>query len=120
MEEILKHIADYGLAFVLAAIFIWRSLKSDKANAEILRELQANVKLQTDTLNVLRQESSNTHTSLSIIQNTIAGNTQAQERHDQRAEHMNTDIRATLELTREVIGTLKSRPCVTTDDAHKK
>lgn len=101
MEEVLKYIADYGLAFVLAAIFIWRSLKTDKVNTDILCELKSNSILQTNALNIVQQESINTQTSLSIIQNTIAGNTQSLDRHDKRAEHMNNDVIKILEIVRE-------------------
>ena len=100
MEEIVKLASEYGILIILAAVFIWRSMKTDKTNTEVLISLQASVVMYSETLAILRQESANTQTSLSIIQNTLATNNQAMERHDSRAEYINVDVRETLGLVK--------------------
>ena len=112
MEEIFRSIADHGVLIVIAVVFIWDKISSAKTIANILLELQSNVKIQTGILEGLKQTGENTATALNIIQNTLAvhtqlltSNAQSFERHDKRAEYMSSDIRS-------VITVLEQKPCI--------
>ena len=98
MEEIIKLIGDYGILIILAAVFIFRTLKTDKTNTELLHQINADHKTNNETVSILRQESTNTQTALSIIQNTLASHTLALDRHDGRAENINEKLREALTL----------------------
>ena len=100
MAEIIKIGAEYGVLILIAAVFVWRAMKGDKTNTEILISMQANQIMSSEALAILRQESANTQTLLSIIQNTLASNNQAMERHDNRAEFINVDVREILSLVK--------------------
>jgi len=105
MNETLKTLSEYGVLFVIAAVFIWDKVAHSRMIENILKELQTSARLQTSALESLRHMCENTTTALSIIQNTLAANTQSLERHDKRSEYMNNDIR-------EICTMLKTRPCV--------
>ena len=112
MEDTIKYMAEYGILFVIAAVFIWDKITNAKMTENILKELQAGAKLQSSTLESLRHTCDNQTTALSIIQNTLSANTQSLERHDKRAEFMNTDVR-------EMVTILKTRPCVNRVDTNE-
>ena len=106
MDDILKLFSEYGILIVIAAVFIWDKLVNAKQADNILKELQEYAKLQGSTLQNLDHTCRNMETALSIIQSTLAANTQSLERHDKRSEYMNNDIR-------EIVTILHTRPCVT-------
>ena len=104
--------AETGVLGIIAGVFIWNTVTSTKTTGKVLGELQTNAELQKSALENLSRTSENMTTALNIIQNTLAAqtqlltnNAQAFERHDQRAEHMNADVRKMLAL-------LEMRPCV--------
>jgi hypothetical protein len=70
-----------------------------------LKELQQHAKLQDAALETLRDESVNRSAVLQIMQKSIDDNAHVMERHDKRAETMNSDIR-------EIRTILNTRPCV--------
>ena len=98
MDVLIGMIMEQGILFVIAALFIWDKVTTAKSMAVILQELQASSRMQTDTLISVKSSVENTTTALNIIQNTLAANTQSLERHDIRAEYMNSDIKTMLTL----------------------
>jgi len=112
MNEYIKLIAENGVLLVIAAVFIWDKVTNAKTVTSILSDMQSSAKLQENTLinlhralESLGHATENTTTALNIIQNTLANNMHSLERHDKRAEFMNSDLR-------EVVTMLKTRPCV--------
>jgi len=108
MEEIIKMAGEYGVLFVIAALFIWEKISHGKIVENVLKELQATSKLNSTALESMmaaidgmRRTSENTATALSIIQNTLANLMQSLERHDQRSEHINKDVRAIIAVMNE-------------------
>jgi len=101
MEETVKHIGEYGVLIVIAAAFIWDKIQFSRTTGDILRELQTSIKMQTHILEALQQTCNNLTTALSIIQNTLATNTSALDRHDKRVEYMNKDLIEILTLIRK-------------------
>jgi len=114
MTEIVKTIMEYGILLVIAGVFLWDKVTISKSTVTILSRLESQAGLLGKTLDGLHHSvegvhtsNENTSTALNIIQNTLASNlqdiagiNQALERHDKRAEYMNTDVRAILDILR--------------------
>ena len=120
MEETYKLLTEHGVLMAIAGFFLWQSYHFSKTIAPLLAELHNASKLQTAALESLnaslatiKQSCDNTTMALSLIGNTLTTAVNSLERHDKRAEFMNTDIR-------EVVALVRRRPCMMTDghDAH--
>ena len=103
MEQMITLITNSSVLVVIAAVFIWDNITNNKTVQKVLAELTNNAELQKSALDNLSRVSDNIATALNIIQNTLASNTQllnnntqSFDRHDQRAEFMNGDIRKIL------------------------
>ena len=112
MEDILKLVAENGILVIIAAVFIWNTITSAKTTGEVLSELHTNAELQKGTLENLSRSGENMAVALNIIQSTLDTHTQllnnnarSFERHDQRAEHMSSDVQRVLTL-------LSNRQCM--------
>ena len=88
MQEIIKYITELGILVVLAALFIWRSIKTDARNSELLAELHKSGKLHSDMLKVLSDESANTQAAQTMLQKTIETNRDILEHHDRGVRAM--------------------------------
>ena len=104
MDSLIKMIAENGILIVIAVVFIWDKVVMSKNLSRMIVEIQVFTKIQADALTGIKLTSDNTATALGIIQNTLAGNNDLLNRHDIRAETINTHIDTALTL-------LKQRPC---------
>jgi CII-binding regulator of phage lambda lysogenization HflD len=118
--DIVKFMTEHSVMMAIAAFFLWQSYQLSRTIAPLLTELQNSSKLQTASLESLnsslatiKQSCDNTTMALTLIGNTLSTTSSTLERHDKRAEFMNTDIR-------EVVALVRRRPCMAHDahDAH--
>lgn|GEM_PF-3214242 len=108
MQSVVQLITETGVLLVIVGIFLWNTITTSKNMEKLLAELREGCKLQTAAIDGLKHTTENTTTALNIIQNTLAGVSQALERHDKRSEYMNNDMR-------EVTTLIKNRPCIYRD-----
>jgi len=115
MNDSVKLLTEYGVLVALAALFIWEKFQYSKTHGQVLSELNNSVKLQMAvlenlnvSLNGVKQSCDNTTMALNIINNTLPIIVSNLERHDKRAEFMNSDVR-------EITALVRQRPCMVHD-----
>lgn len=94
MEEILKHISDYGITIIIVALFIY-AWWDDRKNRNVI--LDNSLKLESDNneiLSEMKNTNLNTAKSLELLQISMQNQLELLKQHDERQQQIHREMQS--------------------------